>query len=663
MTNKRTIRILLIEGLLLVLLWGGLKAWRINRAVQSLLAVQTQAQGLLRGGITAVTPDQAEQLVTTIRQDVTTITQELAFARPLLPHLGWLPKVGSTAVVAPHLLDMAEAGVDAAAYAVRGLKPGLAVFKEPGNAALPGDTGSRLPELVAVVAAARPDLQAAGVALQKVAASRAAIGDTTALPSRLQTAVALLDTYLPMAQDGLAVAQVLPQLMGADGKARHYLILAQNEDELRPTGGFITGVGVMVVQDGRLLSLSFEDSNRVDHWESKPYDFPPQPLYDLMGLELFLFRDANWSPDFSTSAQQALDLYSYGQDVPPLDGVIALDQRFLQLLLEATGPITVEGVDRPVYNGNVIESLQTAWGIQDNQAVNDWIRDRKAFLSHFAAALKDKLLGDITAVNPLLLAQNVNRALQERHLQLYMREPAVAAVLRQIHWDGHVPSPAQEDFFFLAQANVGYNKANFQMATAVTYHVTLAEDGTAASEVAIAYTNQSPASAAPCRQAVEYSNAPSYLDLTAQCYFNYARLYVPAGAQLLAGTPHPAPATAFLHHKPWDQPPSTSHELAGLTTFGNFVLVPTGTTVTDTYRYGGTAVTLPAPNGEQQYRLHLHKQAGTPAQPFTVIVTLPPGMVLTEANLEPATAVDNTYTFVFSLEQDTNLSLTYHPLP
>ncbi len=42
-----------------------------------------------------------------------------------------------------------------------------------------------------------------------------------------------------------------------------------------------------------------------------------------MGIDLWVFRDSNWSPDFPTAARQAVALYRPGQPVS-VDGVVAL---------------------------------------------------------------------------------------------------------------------------------------------------------------------------------------------------------------------------------------------------------------------------------------------------------------------------------------------------
>ena len=81
---------------------------------------------------------------------------------------------------------------------------------------------------------------------------------------------------------------VLPAIMGIDGP-RHYLIVAQNEDEIRPTGGFITGGGVLTVDNGRIVNINFIDANYIDAWSedrhslTKPYSAPPAPLASQRG--------------------------------------------------------------------------------------------------------------------------------------------------------------------------------------------------------------------------------------------------------------------------------------------------------------------------------------------------------------------------------------------
>ena len=60
-----------------------------------------------------------------------------------------------------------------------------------------------------------------------------------------------------------------------------------------------------------------------------------------MNSPVLILRDANWFPDFPTSALYAESLYAYRYS-HSVDGVIAFDQHLLVSLLEATGPLQVE---------------------------------------------------------------------------------------------------------------------------------------------------------------------------------------------------------------------------------------------------------------------------------------------------------------------------------
>jgi hypothetical protein len=263
-TRKRLILMALLGLLLLFLLWLGLKTWRIYQAGNSLLARQAEVETLLADGLTNIDPDAVEQLVLDTRQDIYTLKDETAVFLPFTPYLGWLPKVGSTLTAAPQLVDMAVAGSDAAAYAVRGLKPALVLMQTP-------DMPDRFTALVNAFAHAAPDLQAAHAAVQQVSAARAEIDNVGALPWRLQQAFILADHWLPLAEKGLSLSPILPELLGQNGP-RTYLLLAQNEDERRGTGGFIAGAGSISVENGRLSEINMVDAYTIDNYLEKPYD-------------------------------------------------------------------------------------------------------------------------------------------------------------------------------------------------------------------------------------------------------------------------------------------------------------------------------------------------------------------------------------------------------
>jgi hypothetical protein len=275
--------------------------------------------------------------------------------------------------------------------------------------------------------------------MDRVVAARDAIENTDALPWRVRTLLAQADEWLPLGQSGLKMTLVLPELMGLDGP-RRYLIIAQNEDELRAAGGFISGAGLVEMDKGRISKLEFQDANLVDAWSAnqvltKPYGDPPQALAELMLLDLFLFRDANFWPDFTISAEKAMDLYSYGKSVPPMDGAIAIDQQFVKLLVSGTGPVLIPDSGEIVNETNAIESLQDAWTLEEGTG------QRKAFLSVFAQAIRNRLENELSSADPIHLARQIGTALHDKDLQLHVRDPLTSAVLAEVGWDGRLLPP------------------------------------------------------------------------------------------------------------------------------------------------------------------------------------------------------------------------------
>ena len=645
-------RILLLGSLLFFILWLGLKSWALGRAALSLQARQSEIETLMVGGLSQLDPDATEALIVGVRQDFVDLKRETTVFMPLMPHLNWVPRFGPTLAAAPALLEMADAGTETAVYAIHSFKPVLPLLQEGRSPT------ELLPDLLNIINDAQPELSAMNQSMNKVAAARANLGDISTLPTQLRTLLELADTWLPLAQDGLKLAPVLPEIMGSSGP-RTYLILAQNEDELRPTGGFISGVGHLTVENGRIIDLAFQDSYPIDNWLDKPYDFPPQPFYDYMGMDLFLFRDANFWPDFPTSAEKAMALYSYGLDVPLPDGAIAVDQRFLQLLIEAVGSVTLPDLDLTINGQNSIEAVQAAWAIQDGQDFAEWVFGRKNFIGLLAAAVRTKL--EAADVDPTLLAQNMYTALQTKDLQIYLRNPEAALILHQLNWDGRLPQNPETDFLLVVDSNMGFFKSNIVVERQLSYQVNIEHNGSVQAELTVDYQHTGEDNGQVCSQGAKYNleTAVSYQNLVNKCYWNYLRLYTPPGSQLLDASNHIVPGEAMLSGQPLSKRAQTSSEIIGLTTFANFLLLPIAEHVTSYFTYQlPDNIIHPTANG-QEYDLQIYKQAGTKSDTIRVMVQLPEGTQLTKAQPTPTHIEGNLVSFEFDLIANTAVSVQY----
>jgi hypothetical protein len=642
-----------LAGLLILLLWAGLKGWRLYQVAQSLLTYQAAAESLRDTGPAQMDPDEVEALVNGLRTDVLILKREVSPFMPIISRLGWLPRYGPTLAAAPHLLEMADAGTAAAGYAMRGLEPALAAMQGE-NA-----SGSPLPELVRAIDNAEADLVQSSREMERVIAARNEIVDVDALNWRIIALFDQFDSRLPLASGALKLAPALPTIMGMDGP-RTYLLIAQNQDELRPTGGYISGVGVLTVDNGEIVDLEFVDANLVGAWWEKPFDFPPQPLYELMGLELFLFRDANFWPDHPTSAEQAIALAGYSLDLPPLDGAISIDQQFVADLLAVTGPVQIPELGVVVSQDNVINELRAAWGLGEGEDRLEWLHNRKDFLGPFAASLRTRLEMNFASIDPVYLADTLFESIAQKHIQIYTRDPEAAAILDELAWDGRLDNPAGQDFLMVVDTNVGYNKVNPLIDSNVEYSISLDDMGGGVAELNLEYIHGGEQTGEPCTQGRDEVYAGGrYEELVEGCYWNYLRVYAPAGSELLDAGRHSAPESAFYNMSGWDQPAETIFEHPLFTTFSNFFLLPEGETLTTYFSYRLPQEIIKSSGDLSVYRLKVASQAGVPARSLTVQLALPANAVFVSAAPQPVSMTENSVTFSANLDRDLEFSVTY----
>lgn len=654
---RRLALLVVLAGFLLVAVWLGVKVWRLAQIARALPAYEARFAELGENGLANADPDETEALVLELRADVVTVRREVGPLLPLARLFTWVPEVGPLFAEAGPLLDMADSGTEAAAYTVRGLKPLLVVLQQPDPAT------STIARAAPILEAAKPDLQRAADALDRLVAARAGIEEPEALPWRVQTLLDQMDAKLYLA-DMFDLLVVAPELLGVDGP-RRYLIVAQNEDEVRPTGGFISGAGLLAVDGGQIRNLEFQDANLIDAWGpggslAKPYDVAPEPLWTLMGVQLMLFRDANYWPDFPTAAQKMMALYEYGQDYPALDGVVAIDQRFLELLLNSTGPIQVGELEMTVSAGDVVQRLREAWqSDEENETAGQWAATRKDFLGPMASALMQKLLNDFASLDPLYLAENVNAALEQKHLQIYATDPAVSAALDRAGWSNRVSAAPGHDALMLVDHNVGFNKVAPHIASSLHYELLLDASGGGEALVTATYTHTLQEEL-DCRQGgrVSYANKPAYEELTRDCFWNYLRLYVPAGSTLLEATRHPYDPSLFTFSEGWSGDEVAQSDLDGLALFQNFFILRPGESIQTVYRYHLLQVTRPE-DGASVYELHLFRQAGAAPRPFVVDLTLPPGSQLVKASPAPSAQAGTRVRFAGELAADLTIRVVY----
>lgn len=638
----------LILGLMLLILvvWLGLLAY---------VGLTLRADVLALQDVAAQLPDPLDPAqidLPLIQQHVTSIHRNLtslrSLASPLLaitPALGWLPGIGGDVRAAPALLDMTLEFTDMGDRALRTLVP---AWPPPAS-----DGRLSLPVMTRLLQQLQPAMPSFAANIDRAGASRQTIEATTLSP-RLRSIMQRFDAAYPLLRSSVRFARIAPELLGAD-RPRTYLIILQNEDELRPTGGFISAAGQVTLDAGRIVTLTVNDAYQVDDF-SRPYGDPPAPLWDIMGSQLWLFRDSNWSPDFPTAARQAVELYTYTQG-GDFDGVIALNQNVVEALATGLGPLAIDAAQPPLTAQTIRAYMRGAWAPSGQSNVGEWYTQRKDFIGRVMQAMLDRLLNQTGAVDWGELGQALNGVLNSHDLLITLSDPALNEPLHESGWDGAMPD-ARGDFLMIVDANLGFNKANSLIAEAYTYTVQLHPDRSATSDLVMAYTQRG-TPAPDCPHVVPpYDLSTTYDKLAQQCYWNYRRVLAPAGATLIDATRHPIGPGELITGAISDGATTTAAE-ENKTVFSTLVIVRRGQSLESRLSY-----TLPIdtaqPDGAQNvYRLRVQKQAGAGHWPLTIIVNAPPGQRLIDAQPGPIEWSETRVVFQLTLDADVDVVVNY----
>ena len=569
------------------------------------------------------------------REDLEAIRAETPLLLWLAEHLDWLPRVGADVAAGPALLDMAIHLCDAGWWGVLGLEPIVdTVYRTDAKS-----SRTALEAALPVLAVSQPRFGEAERALARASSARERLA-VQALSPFLAKWTDRLDRYWPILEAATQLAQLAPKMLGQERPVT-YLILMQNNHELRATGGFISGVGVIQFSQGKIITTTFQDSYAVDAGCALSlYPPAPAPLRRYMWAPALVFRDANWSPDFPSSAQVAASIYRQctGADV---DGVISIDLDGLEALLSALGPLQPEGYPEPVTGETLLKFVGEYWTDPLRSAsilemeTSDWWSHRKDFMADLLQAALAQVTTQPQSIEPTKLAMATFNALEGRHFLVWLQEADAARAMATTGWDGAL-RPPDGDYLMIVDSNVGFRKVNPYLRQRVDYEVSLRQDKLARATLTLRYANESKG-APECIAGARYDD--SYEEMMQGCYWDYVRVYVPRGTELLsiAGS---------------DSEPEIFEE-AGKTVFTAFLSVAPGQSreLVLNYQLPSTLIADWAPS---TYRLLIQKQPGSADSAVQVVVSS--GDWLFDPTRSDASLDTETHQVCFRLERDTRLT-------
>lgn len=385
------------------------------------------------------------------------------------------------------------------------------------------------------------------------------------------------------------VSQALPELLGEESE-KTYLVLLQNNAELRPTGGFIGSFVLLTIKEGKLLDFRVEDVYEADG-QLNGFVTPPEEIVQYLNEEQWFLRDVNWSPDFPTVAQRAGWFLEKSMGVK-VDGVVAINLNVAKRLMEVTGPLQVVDYNEVITADNLYEQAQKHSEINFFPGSNG----KKDFLSAVSTQILNQVFyGD---TNKIKLAQALVDSAEGAELFLSFAQADLEETFSTLGWNGELRTPAcpavfsPEDCFvdtvMQVEANVGVNKANQFVSRTVDHQVEILSDRARHTRT-ISLQNSSQSEAWPAGK-----------------YKTYLRLYVSQGSQLRSLTVDGQPVNL--------QSVRTSEE-SGKQVFGHYIEVPIkGESIITAFYEVPLAPQL------KTYALFEQKQSGTSGDDVTHVI-------------------------------------------
>jgi len=639
-------RLLLALSLLLLAIWLGQIGWRAYQLVM----LASQAEQLSQGGLASLEPARAQEMVHQLSGHLAGLDADLRLVYPLLRMGKALPGAGGLVGQVQPLIQYGAGLARAGDLSLTALAP-LWSGSEPQANSAPA------PERVYLALKdGESQFAQAAVALESATQARQELR-LELLPDQARALILRLDQNWLTLQAGIKLLPLAPGLMG-DGRPVDYLLLAQNHDELRATGGFISAIGTLRMERGRILEFHIRDSSAVDDF-SRPYPPPPEPLQRFMLAGYWVARDANWSPDFPSAAQQVGALVELATD-QPTQGVIAFDQTAVAGLLAATGPVSLPDISEPVSSANVAGYMQQAWAPAPGKemAGEEWL-ERKDFMGVLGKAMLEKLTQFDDPGALLSFGKTALELLETGHLLVYLSQPGAQELLENAGL-AHRLLPGDADYLQLVESNLGFNKANALITRSIEYQVDLSNPEAPAARLSVSFTHGGDRQVACVHQSIY--DVTTYAEFIQRCYWNYWRVYLPAGSALREAQVKAVPGDQLLGGQPWPAAVESYPGEMGTQVFAGMLVLPVGEQETIRLAYDlPPQVVSRDGNGNLHYRLRLQKQAGTGLTRFQIQVRLAPGYA--PAGDSPGWQPGEASTWVWSaqLDRDQGIELVLSP--
>ena len=402
---------------------------------------------------------------------------------------------------------------------------------------------------------------------------------------------------------------------------QRYLVLFQNSNEMRATGGFLGSFALMDINKGKIVNLEIPSGGTYDLQGSlRAMVESPQPLHIINPI--WEFQDSNWWPNFPDTAKKASWFYekSAGASV---HGVIAITSNFMEDILKVIGPIEMQKYERTITSENFVDETQKIIEIEYDKIENK----PKQFIADMAPEIIDAIaLLEHDKLQELIDA--TYKGLSEKQILLYSYNSEIQKIIEDLDWAGSQNND-KGDYLSVINTNIAGNKTDGMIREEITHTVNIDTDGIITDTVKI----------------IRSHDGIKGEQFTGVQNNNYIRIYVPLGSKLISAVGFAGPDANLFEIAPEGykidedvkriEGNHTVDALSGMeiynennkTVFANWIMLKPGESKTTIIQY-----TLPHTLSDDNtlYNLNVQKQPGSSGSGYTLEFYFPKNMSIVE---------------------------------
>ncbi len=341
----------------------------------------------------------------------------------------------------------------------------------------------------------------------------------------------LIDDSANLFLSAQPLLEILPQLLG-EPASKKYLVIFQNDKELRPTGGFMTAYAIFKIEQGKFIVEKSEDIYELDNRIKTKRPAPLEILTYHKEVYSLYIRDSNLSPDFRMSMATFQEMYP---DKFDFDGIIAVDTHVLVEAIKILGSFNISGREFSAEIDKRCECPKVIYELEDYATRPvAYVRDtRKDIIGQLLYEIMKKALGVSPSQYWGNLFQMGLREINEKHILAWMKDEKAQQGIESLNMGGRIAGEniileykdnQGWDYIHINDSNMAGAKSNLFVHHFVTQNYEVVGDGEIVKTVTLQYKNPYPHSDCGLESGGLCLNA---------LLRNWFRVYVPKGSVLI----------------------------------------------------------------------------------------------------------------------------------